>query len=333
MYKLLDYDITEYKLLENKLNELSKDGVNPVSLGRISKFNNNGKHYYYHVDLLDKKPTTPKRKAINDMINEYERNLFDYRGKIGKLMVFTSENKRNIPKNRQDSINAYLSTRKFNTISYLSICLFVMFIISSFIIKYDSLSNYLTNGSILFHYFPIFILFTIFIRCLFKVVVACKKQWNKHIKILFYIFSMITCLVLLLACTLDITERKEIKIDQSILTLQAFDKETNYNYPTYKALSSIVVDCNSYFEENNAGDVLYSKDYSFYKENNASKYFKQYINDYSDLKYQKIDDNTYLYKLDKYYDTLLYKYNNHFYYISTNFDLTNNYQKIIEFYK
>ena len=34
MYKLLDYDITEYKQLENTLNELSKQGYNPTSLGK-----------------------------------------------------------------------------------------------------------------------------------------------------------------------------------------------------------------------------------------------------------------------------------------------------------
>lgn len=38
MYKLLDYDITEYKQLENTLNELSKQGYNPTSLGKISRF-------------------------------------------------------------------------------------------------------------------------------------------------------------------------------------------------------------------------------------------------------------------------------------------------------
>lgn len=38
MYKLLDYDITEYKQLENTLNELSKQGYNPTSLGKIIRF-------------------------------------------------------------------------------------------------------------------------------------------------------------------------------------------------------------------------------------------------------------------------------------------------------
>lgn len=62
MYKLLDYDITEYKQLENTLNELSKQGYNPTSLGKISRFEKNEKHYYFHVDLLIKKPATPKEK-------------------------------------------------------------------------------------------------------------------------------------------------------------------------------------------------------------------------------------------------------------------------------
>ena len=43
MYKLLDYDITEYKQLENTLNELSKQGYNPTSLGKISRFEKNEK--------------------------------------------------------------------------------------------------------------------------------------------------------------------------------------------------------------------------------------------------------------------------------------------------
>ena len=86
MYKLLDYDITEYKQLENTLNELSKQGYNPTSLGKISRFEKNEKHYYFHVDLLIKKPVTPKRKALHDFINEYEKQMFDYYGKIENLL-------------------------------------------------------------------------------------------------------------------------------------------------------------------------------------------------------------------------------------------------------
>lgn len=62
MYKLLDYDITEYKQLENTLNELSKQGYNPTSLGKISRFEKNEKHYYFHVDLLIKNRQLLKEK-------------------------------------------------------------------------------------------------------------------------------------------------------------------------------------------------------------------------------------------------------------------------------
>ena len=62
MYKLLDYDITEYKQLENTLNELSKQGYNPTSLGKISRFEKNEKHYYFHVDLLIKKTRQPLKE-------------------------------------------------------------------------------------------------------------------------------------------------------------------------------------------------------------------------------------------------------------------------------
>ena len=107
MYKLLDYDITEYKQLENTLNELSKQGYNPTSLGKISRFEKNEKHYYFHVDLLIKKPVTPKRKALHDFINEYEKQMFDYYGKIGKFIIFTTDNKRALPKERQKAIDEY----------------------------------------------------------------------------------------------------------------------------------------------------------------------------------------------------------------------------------
>ena len=70
MYKLLDYDITEYKQLENTLNELSKQGYNPTSLGKISRFEKNEKHYYFHVDLP----------------NTFSTVLFDSRWLLARLL-------------------------------------------------------------------------------------------------------------------------------------------------------------------------------------------------------------------------------------------------------
>ena len=154
MYKLLDYDITEYKQLENTLNELSKQGYNPTSLGKISRFEKNEKHYYFHVDLLIKKPATPKRKALHDFINEYEKQMFDYYGKIGKFIIFTTDNKRALPKERQKAIDEYLSTRKISATTYFVLWIFFSFFVAQLVLQKNYLSGFNPDISIA-HILPV----------------------------------------------------------------------------------------------------------------------------------------------------------------------------------
>lgn len=334
MYKLLDYDITEYKQLENTLNELSKQGYNPTSLGKISRFEKNDKHYHYHVDLFIKKATTPKRKALHDFMNDYERNMFDYYGKLGKFIIFTTENKRTLPKERQKAIDEYLSTRKISVTTYFVLALFFAFFVAQLVLQKNQIQEFLTNGSILIHYLPLLLFATILVRCLYKISLACQKNFNKLIKKLFYVMSALTCLAALFGCVLDITERKDMPLNKNILTLEVLDKETNKKeYPQYKQTKSILVEASSYFEKNKQGDLMYSKDYHFKSNEKINTFFKRYLDTYDDVPVIKIDKNTYLFKLDTSYDTLLYKKGNHFYFVSANFSLKNNYQNIIKFYK
>lgn len=334
MYKLLDYDITEYKQLENTLNELSKQGYNPTSLGKISRFKKNDKHYHYHVDLFIKKATTPKRKALHDFINDYERNMFDYYGKLGKFIIFTTENKRTLPKERQKAIDEYLSTRKISTTTYFVLWIFFAFFVAQLVLQKNQIQEFLTNGSVLIHYLPLFLFTTILVRSLYKIVLACQKNFSKLIKKLFYIMSILTCLAALFGCVLDIIERKSTPLNKNILTLEVFDKETNKKeYPQYKQTKSILVASSSYFEKNKQGDLMYSKDYHFKSNEKTNTFFKRYLDTYDDVPVIKIDKNTYLFKLDTSYDTLLYKKGNHFYFVSANFSLKNYYQNIIQFYK
>ena len=292
MYKLLDYDITEYKQLENTLNELSKQGYNPTSLGKISRFKKNDKHYHYHVDLFIKKATIPKRKALHDLINDYERNMFDYYGKLGKFIIFTTENNRTLPKERQKAIDEYLSTRKISATTYFVLWIFFAFFVAQLVLQKNQIQEFLTNGSILI------------------------------------------CLAALFGCVLDIIERKNTPLNKNILTLEVFDKETNKKeYPQYKQTKSILVEASSYFEKNKQGDLMYSKDYHFKSNEKTNTFFKRYLDTYADVPVIKIDKNTYLFKLDTSYDTLLYKNGNHFYFVSANFSLKNYYQNIIQFYK
>lgn len=334
MYKLLDYDITEYKQLENTLNELSKQGYNPTSLGKISRFKKNDKHYHYHVDLFIKKATIPKRKALHDFINDYERNMFDYYGKLGKFIIFTTENNRTLPKERQKAIDEYLSTRKISATTYFVLWIFFAFFVAQLVLQKNQIQEFLTNGSILIHYLPLFLFATILVRSLYKIVLACQKNFSKLIKRLFYIMSILTCLAALFGCVLDIIERKNTPLNKNILTLEVFDKKTNKKeYPQYKQTKSILVEASSYFEKNKQSDLMYSKDYHFKSNEKTNTFFKRYLDTYADVPVIKIDKNTYLFKLDTSYDTLLYKNGNHFYFVSANFSLKNYYQNIIQFYK
>ena len=145
--------------------------------------------------------------------------------------------------------------------------------------------------------------------------------------------TIVTCVVAILGCILDITDRKDIPLNQNILTLQTFDKETNLkNIQTTNILKSFIVESTSYFEENNQGDLMYSKDYCFKSTDKTNTFFKRYLKTYDDVPVIKIDKNTYLFKLDTSYDTL-HCIKEKIYFCFCKFQFKNDYQNIIEFYK
>lgn len=153
--------------------------------------------------------------------------MFDYYGKIGKFIIFTTDNKRALPKERQKAIDEYLSTRKISATTYFVLWIFFSFFVAQLVLQKNQIQEFLTNGSILIHYLPLLLFATILIRCLYKIVLACQKSFGKIIKHIFYAMTIVTCVVAILGCILDITDRKDIPLNQNILTLQTFDKETN----------------------------------------------------------------------------------------------------------
>lgn len=76
---------------------------------------------------------------------------------------------------------------------------------------------------------------------------------------------------------------------------------------------------------------MYSKDYCFKSTDKTNTFFKRYLKTYDDVPVIKIDKNTYLFKLDTSYDTLLYKRKS-FLFCFCKFQFKNDYQNIIEFY-
>ena len=52
--------------------------------------------------------------------------------------------------------------------------------------------------------------------------------------------TIVTCVVAILGCILDITDRKDIPLNQNILTLQTFDKETNLQKDNWTQMISLI---------------------------------------------------------------------------------------------
>lgn len=341
MYRyFMDYDLTQYQQLENKLNELSQKGLHPVHLGRISSFKEKDTHYYYHVDILTKKPSVPQKKAIRDMINDYERQAFDYVGKIGKFMIFRTENKRQIPKERKKAIDEQLSVREISTLVYFVLALIPSLYLSYHVFKQNQISYFLTNGSIILHYSIFVIVIMVLLRVLHKLILAHNYQKEKEpfllLNKLFYIFAALSFCLIVTGCILDTTDRKQKHIDSQMLTLGYLGLEDNFqDYSTYTKTSSLIVESSSYVESNQNDEAIYSKEYIFHQKKNINKYFDLYKEDLFTNPYISINKNTYIINIDGQNDSLLFKTKQGFVYVTTNLEIYDSqlYLQMIDFYK
>ena len=341
MYRyFMDYDLTQYQQLENKLNKLSQKGLHPVHLGKISSFQKKDAHYYYHVDFLIKKPSIPQKKAIRDMINDYERQGFDYVGKIGKFMIFRTENKRQIPLKRKKAMNEQLSVREISTLVYFVLALIPSLYLGYHLFKQNQISHFLTNGSIILHYSILVLVLMILLRFLHKLILAHNYKKGKEpfllLNKLFYIFVALSFCLIITGCILDITDRKQKNIDSQMMTLGYLGLEDNFHdYSTYTKANSLIVESYSYVEANQNDEAIYSKEYIFHQKKNIDKYFDLYKEDLFTNPYITINDHTYIINIDGQNDSLLFKTKQGFVYVTTSLEIYDShlYLKIIDFYE
>lgn len=69
--------------------------------------------------------------------------MFDYYGKMGKFIIFTTENKRTLPKERQKAIDEYLSTRKISATTYFVLWIFFAFFVAQLVLQKTKSKNFL----------------------------------------------------------------------------------------------------------------------------------------------------------------------------------------------
>ena len=92
-FKLTNYDPSNYKLLEAKLNELSKQGYNCKNVDMFTIFKHDNKRQYYKTDIFvpDKNKQASNREQRDKWLLEYVEHGYEFIGKSRKIFVFNRE--------------------------------------------------------------------------------------------------------------------------------------------------------------------------------------------------------------------------------------------------
>ena len=94
--KLTNYDTSEYKLLETKLNNLSKQGYNCDNADFFTFFKHDNKRFYYKTDIFipDKNSHQKNHEQRDKWLLNYLDHGYKFIGKTHKIYVF--KNKKDI---------------------------------------------------------------------------------------------------------------------------------------------------------------------------------------------------------------------------------------------
>lgn len=367
--KLMNYDASEYKMMEEDLNLLAKKGYTVTNIDYITCFKQTNKKAHYICDVFYSDASTQysKRQEKDAWISRYIDANYEFVGKVRNIHVFKGPNK-----NKHTlSINSNLTYRYFKGMRtvikmfFLILSLLLAMILIPNVFTNNEITEFITNGSIIIHYIPIIICTVLLFR-------ACINYYNneqikrklknkeaptltntKKYRILrnIYIYTVLICVaVLVLGIALDSLERKKIPVDNTkVLTLEAFGLESNRKeYPSYTTSHSIMIpNSYSFFEQSGTLNVekeeygnLLTVNYYEVKDSNSLQTFVKNIVEHPETnnasKIKKLNSNVYLSysKATKKADTMILVKENTFIIVSTSLDLSNpTYQKIItDFY-
>ncbi|MBQ0066282.1 MAG: DUF2812 domain-containing protein [Firmicutes bacterium] len=336
-YKFFTYDITEYKRFENKLNELSKKGINPIEMGYVSSFEKSDKQYFYTIDVLKEEKNNPKKLVRNHLINLYDKYDYRYVGSYGNMIFFRCESQRKLPKGRETIRQNYLENA-WTTRMVLTCILFVavVFTVSYSFLQKD-IRHLLTDGEILFQYFSPVLFSGIALIGLSGALrsfqyKAHKEVTDTFVKPLGIVLIVCSILMAIVGSVLDVVERGNAPIDDSILTLETIGlpskKAGEYSYS-----ESMKVSAKSYLDQNQEGELLFSVVYEV--KGDPKEYFETFKEEYLSKYNEEVEKNVYVYKIETENDSMIAMIGNKIIEITSSEDLLkdNIYKKIIKFYQ
>ncbi len=336
-FKLTNYDPSNYKLLETKLNELSKQGYNCKSVDMFTIFKQDNKRYYYKTDIFvpDKNKQTSNREQRDKWMLEYVEHGYEFIGKSRKIFVFKADKDIKVKEtNRELLLNYFKKNRTLLNILLVSISLLLSFSLIPSIFFNNSPDEFVTNGSILIHFAPLFLCIGLIVRFFTNYIQTEKiknalikklPSYNKKNEYLFIISNWLFIFFFIITISgfiLDSSSRQYVDISNDMFTLKDFGYNQKSNKECVKSSSLLIDKSYSYFETNNDQSLKINY-YYFSSKHKAQNYLENYlsVNYYQD---KKEISNGYLLAGSDVYDGMIFVDENKLIVIQTNFDLQEN---------
>lgn len=347
--KLTNYDASNYKLFEAKLNDLSKQGYNCSSADLFTFFKHDKKRYYYKTAIFvpNKKSSLKARQQREQWMLNYVDHGYKFIGKAKKIYIFKADKDIKIKETDPELLLTYFKKNKtlLNILS-IFISLFLSFLLIPSVFTNRSPTEYVTNGAILIHYAPLILcsslLLRFFINYLHTEKIKTTLIEHKNLPtskshefsfILSNWLFIISFFIIIAGFGLDIFERKTLPITDQILSLNDLGYSSKRS-PTYVRSSSLLIkEAYSYFESNN-DQALNVNYYRFTSNKQARKNIDYYLQTNQYQKKKQIAKG-YLLANEEMYNNLIFVKDKQLIVISTTFDLLKDelYQKIIDFYR
>ena len=251
-FKLTNYDPSNYKLLETKLNELSKQGYNCKSVDMFTIFKQDNKRYYYKTDIFvpDKNKQATNREQRDKWMLEYVEHGYEFIGKSRKIFVFKADKDIKVKEtNRELLLNYFKKNRTLLNILLVSISLLLSFSLIPSMFFNNSPNEFVTNGSILIHFAPLFLCIGLIVRFFtnyiqtekIKSALTKKKlpSYNKKNEYLFIISNWLFIFFFIITISgfiLDSSSRQYVDISNDMFTLKDF----GYNQKSNKRMCKII---------------------------------------------------------------------------------------------
>ena len=345
--KLTNYDTSEYKLLETKLNDLSKQGYNCDNADFFTVFKHDDERFYYKTDIFipNKNSHQKNREQRDKWLLNYLDHGYKFIGKTHKIYVF--KNKKDVKVKETDKkllLNYFKKNKTLYNILFVFISLFLSFLLIPNVFINNEPNEFITNGAILIHYAPLMLCISLIVRSISNYL-QTEKIKNKLVKsialkpakiqqyrfILSNWLFIISILMIISGFSLDVIERKNIPITDNILTLNDLGYSSEPSDTYTKSSSLMIKEASSYFESND-DEILKINYYCFSSNDKANKYLNNYLNVYNYEKKKQIA-NGYLLSNDSFYNNIIFVQDKQLIIIQTSFDLLVNdlYEKILDF--